>query len=445
MKHNFFKTILLLTGMMAVSCVKNEPLDIEGDYKKGIQERATEREAKEKEAQEKADEESKKAWDSYYKMLTEYKQKSWAGEKPFTYMFWSGWGAVEGLDKSWLQSIPDSITAISIWGGWGKEPEELTENQIFDIDRFHEKGSTIFTCYQVSEVGLGLPGGLEEFTKKYGREKSSEAETKRAKIYAREIARHIIALNFDGFDIDWEPTVGDHGSGYHEFAGGQGRVNSFTDNMITFFTELGKYFGAKYSGDERKQYLTELFNENNTEYHSAEKESIAKYKPYFEKYKAVDKKFDLIFDGQFFPMTEELDKYFDKYVMQDYGRVDQFSNYLVSPIIAVGGRSTYIPNNKRAASTAELEKGQFSLLIDKAKAYPTKNGGVSGYKGDFDYRSDVNTDDFANYLVKNKINGRKYKHYAYFREAIRIMDPRSAEEYKTYEEKIVIRTPKNPK
>jgi len=55
--------------------------------------------------------------------------------------------------------------------------------------------------------------------------------------------------------------------------------------------------------------------------------------------------------------------------MQDYGRVDQFSNYLVSPIIAVGGRSTYIPNNKRAASTAELEKGQFSLLIDKAKAY----------------------------------------------------------------------------
>ena len=47
MKHNFFKTILLLTGMMAVSCVKNEPLDIEGDYKKGIQERATEREAKE--------------------------------------------------------------------------------------------------------------------------------------------------------------------------------------------------------------------------------------------------------------------------------------------------------------------------------------------------------------------------------------------------------------
>jgi len=153
--------------------------------------------------------------------------------------------------------------------------------------------------------------------------------------------------------------------------------------MITFFTELGKYFGAKYSGDERKQYLTELFNENNTEYHSAEKESIAKYKPYFEKYKAVDKKFYLIFDGQFFPMTEELDKYFDKYVMQDYGRVDQFSNYLVSPIIAVGGRSTYIPNNKRAASTAELEKGQFSLLIDKAKAilkaFENNNAEVTKY------------------------------------------------------------------
>ncbi len=45
-------------------------------------------------------------------------KKAWAnqGEKPFIYMWWTGWRAVDGLDRSWLQSIPDTTTAISLWG-----------------------------------------------------------------------------------------------------------------------------------------------------------------------------------------------------------------------------------------------------------------------------------------------------------------------------------------
>lgn len=433
----------LLTAFTMWSCVKTEALDLEKDYTAASAERSkiiAEQEAK---AQAEAEAAAEKQWEAYYKMLTEYKQKAWKGEKPFVYSFFSGWVAVEGLNQTWLQSLPDSLSAVSIWGGFGKEPEEMTENQRFDLEMFHKKGSKVFTCYQVPNVGLGLPGGSTKFYEKYGNEKTADAEIQRSQIYARELARHIIALDFDGFDIDWEPTVGNHGGGYHEFAGrGAYSTRGYHDNMVTFIEELGKYFGAKYEGEQRKQYLRDLFDENFAGYHEKEKEFIQKYKPYFEKYNAVDKKFYLLFDGEFFRMTEELDKNFDKYIMQDYGRSDSFRTYLNS--WTAGGSPSYYPPNTKVSSTAELEKGQYDWLINKAKNYKTRNGGVSSYKGEKDYSStheDVNFRDL--YMVPNKIKFRKYRHFAWHREAIRIMDPRSDQEYAEYVETLpIIKTPK---
>ncbi|GIZ16354.1 endoglycosidase [Capnocytophaga catalasegens] len=447
------RTIKLIGGALVLmltiwSCVKTEPLDLEKDYTKASAERSKSIAEQEAKAKAEAEAEQEKKWEAYYKMLTDYKQKSWKGEKPFSYMFWAGWVAVEGIDKSWLQSIPDSTTAIAIWGGYAKEPEELTENQKFDLDIFHKKGSKVVTCYQVSNVGQGLPGGLELFIKKYGREITAEKETERVQIYARDLARHIIALNFDGFDIDWEPTIGNHSrAGYAEFVSTNPLympVNGYHANMITFIKELGKYFGARYEGDERKTHLRNLFDENFAEYHEKEKEYIKKYKPYFEKHNAVDKKFYLLFDGQFFQMTKEMDKYFDKYVMQDYGRVDTFSNYLSSWTANDKGSRTpeYYPPATRASSTAEFEKGQFTLIIDKAKAYKTKNGGVSSYKGELDFATTARDIGFSNYMNNNHIKFRNYKNYAWMREAMRVMDPRTDQEYGQYKEELIIRTPK---
>lgn len=430
---------MLLTTSLFWSCNKVEPLQLDTEYAKQSAERSKVLAEQEAQKQAEAEGEAQKKWDSYYEMLTEYKQKSWKGEKPFTYMFFAGWAAVEGLNQTWLQAIPDSVTAVSIWGGLAKEPSELTENQIIDLEMFHKKGGTVFTCYQVSQVGQGLPGGADAFNQKYGREETADAETKRSQIYARELARHIIALNLDGFDIDWEPSVGNHGRGYAEFTNGNG-AHRETANMISFFTELGKYFGAKYEGDERKQYLRDLFDETKPEYHENEKEFIRKYKPYFEKLNAVDKKFYLLFDGQFFPMTQELDKYFDKYVMQDYGRVDTFDRYL-SQWTHGSGRN-YTPPATRVASTSEFEKGQYPSLIDKAKAYKIRNGGVAAYKGEKDYGTTSKDIGFTNYMINNKVS-RNYKNYAWFREAIRIMDPRAAHEYAGYKDELVIKTAKN--
>lgn len=439
MKTSIKLGAFLLATTFLWNCSKVEPLQLDKEYAKQSAERSKAIAQAEAEAKAKAEEEAEKKWETYYQMLTEYKQKSWKGEKPFTYMFFSGWAAVEGLNQTWLQAIPDSVTAISIWGGYSKEPDQMSENERFDLDMFHKKGSAVFTCYQVSQVGQGLPGGADAFNQKYGREQTADAETKRAQIYARELARHLIALNFNGFDIDWEPSVGDHGRGYAEFTNGNGAGRE-TKNMISFFTELGKYFGAKYEGDVRKQYLRDLFDETKTEYHEKEKEFIQKYKPYFEKWGSVDKKFYLLFDGQFFPITEELDKYFDKYVMQDYGRVNTFAQYLNS--WTHGGSRTYTPPATRVASTSEFEKGQYPSLIDKAKAYKSKNGGVAAYKGEKDYSTTHRDIGFSNYMINNKVASRNYQNYAWFREAIRLMDPRPESEYAQYKYELVIRKPK---
>ena len=427
---------LCVLGLWMANCVKPEPLDIEKDYKQQMTERAKQEQQQAAEAKAKAEAEAEKKWDAYYKMLTEYKEKAWknTGEKPFIYMWWTGWRA-NALEQTWLQSIPDTTTAISLWGGCGKQPADMTANEKFDLEMFHKKGSKVFVCWQVSNVGQGLPdegnkSGFALFREKYGEEKTPKNETFRCQIYARDLARYIIACGFDGFDIDWEPNIGNHShSGYNEFASGVGRANSYRQNMDTFIREIGKYFGEKYTGEERKQHLRELFNENNTSYHPKEKEYIAKYKPFFEKGNFENKRYFLLFDGEYRTLsnTDEVDAYFSKYIMQDYGRVD----------------SPFTNDTFKSISTSEFEKGHFLLIIDKAKAAKQKRvGGVGSYHGELDYTHSAESALFKGYMQTNKITGRKYKHYAWLREAIRIIDPRSNDDYKDFKEEMTIKKPK---
>ena len=349
-------------------------------------------------------------------------------------MWWTGWRAVDGLDRSWLQSIPDTTTAISLWGGYGKQPADMTENEKYDLDIFHKKGSKVFLCWQVSNVGLGLPSegkenGFALFRQKYGEQKTSENETFRCQIYARDLARYIIACGFDGFDIDWEPNIGNHNrSGYNEFASGTS-VNGYNQNMNTFIAEIGKYFGDKYSGDQRKQYLRELFDENHSGYHEKEKEYIRAYKPFFEKGNYVEKKYYLLYDGERQLNFTLNDEYISKYIMQDYGssRVD----------------NTFTSNKHKSVSTSEFEQGQFKSIIGKAEAAKQKRvGGVGSYHGEIDFSTSAEDVAFKSYLQEKKIEGRKYKHYAWMREATRIIDPRSTDEYKNFKEELTIRKPK---
>lgn len=96
---------------------------------------------------------------AYFADLRDYKEKAWlnsgasGGQTPFFYFWYSGdtWKSEKGIAKSWLQSLPDSLTAISLWGGLGgMRPSELTDNMKKDLEVFHEKGSTVLMCWQTS-------------------------------------------------------------------------------------------------------------------------------------------------------------------------------------------------------------------------------------------------------------------------------------------------------
>ena len=68
---------LCVLGLWMANCVKQEPLDIEKDYKQQMTERAKQEQQQAAEAKAKAEAEAEKKWDAYYKMLTEYKEKAW--------------------------------------------------------------------------------------------------------------------------------------------------------------------------------------------------------------------------------------------------------------------------------------------------------------------------------------------------------------------------------
>ena len=152
--------------------------------------------------------ENKKALEAYWQQLREYKQKAWlntgkaGGQVPMVYFWFDGptWQPVKGIARGWLQAVPDSVVAISIWGGTNMRPETLTDNHKKDIEIFHKKGSAILMCWQTPGVGLGLPAtkegvsGYQNFHNKYP---YPECYEQWPAIYARELARYIIAMDFD--------------------------------------------------------------------------------------------------------------------------------------------------------------------------------------------------------------------------------------------------------
>lgn len=380
-------------------------------------------------------EEAKKALDVYWQQLREYKDKAWlntgenGGQKPMFYYWYAGtmWRAEDGLPRTWLQSIPDSITCISLWGGLAIRPTQLTENMKKDLEIFHKKGSKVLTCYQVSAVGLGLPGGKnaegkdisgwEYFRQKYPCDTDYD---KWPEIYAREIARHIIALGLDGFDIDWEPACGDHGSDRNRCGHNFVRQDA-GEHMDRFIKEIGKYFGPVGNNHlvknqtDREANIKTLFEASTAGYHSNEKVFIDEFKPHLPSDYAT-KRYYLCADvpcgaylSEIFTETGLFEIYFDKHFVQDYGNGVSTGRFIPS------GKAEY------NSTGAEYERGQWNTLPSKAKAIKERRvWGFAGYHGEMDYE---NSYESANYKNSWKFPA-KYKNYACTRALIRESDPR---------------------
>ena len=384
--------------------------------------------------------ENKKALEAYWAQLRDYKQKAWlntgaaGGQVPMVYFWYDGptWQPIKGIARGWLQSVPDSVVAISIWGGTNMRPETLTPNHKKDIEVFHKKGSAILMCWQTPGVGLGLPAtkdglsGYKNFRNKYP---YTECYNQWGELYARELARYIIAMDFDGYDVDWE-TCGDHGTVTEEGTPFMVDENDENSNLGKFVKEMAKYFGpvgadhAVKTQAEREANLKALFDASTAGFHAKEKEYIDEFKPYLpanyltKRYyfcADVPCRVAAIFRDANFP------KYFDKHFLQDYA------------VDGVGTHIQHLGGKYYNSTSANYQAGNFRVMINKGKA--VKRGeiwGLGAYHGQSDYAVTNESDaHFKKYLQDNNIN-RKYLHYAWTREAIRIANPRP--DYSGYKE-----------
>ena len=437
----FVYTLLALT-IGFTSCSKwTETVSKAEDFEKAaLEDLKNKRDAAKWLAEAERTEENKKALEAYWDQLRDYKQKAWlntgsaGGQVPMVYFWFDGptWQPVKGIARGWLQAVPDSVVAISIWGGTNMRPETLTPNHKKDIEVFHKKGSAILMCWQTPGVGLGLPAtkdglsGYKNFRNKYP---YTECYNQWGELYARELARYIIAMDFDGYDVDWE-TCGDHGTVTEEGTPFMVDENDENSNLGKFVKEMAKYFGpvgadhAVKTQAEREANLKALFDASTAGFHAKEKEYIDEFKPYLpanyltKRYyfcADVPCRVAAIFRDANFP------KYFDKHFLQDYA------------VDGVGTHIQHLGGKYYNSTSANYQAGNFRVMINKGKA--VKRGeiwGLGAYHGQSDYAVTNESDaHFKKYLQDNNIK-RKYLHYAWTREAIRIANPRP--DYSGYKE-----------
>ncbi|WP_373837242.1 glycoside hydrolase family 18 [Bacteroides heparinolyticus] len=251
MKTNKNRLPVLALVMLAIGIIigcenQNEitPINVETKaIMDQIREKDIKKWAEEKELQRLQDELDKaynervaKMYDKYWESLRAYKKSP----HKIVYGWFGGWSATEGINKTWLSKLPDSVDVVSIWGGTSAFGED--DPRYADLKYAQEvKGLRVLLCWQTGTSGLGLPGGVFEFEKRHEGKNSTE----KAKAYAQELTKFIKDHNLNGYDIDWEPNVGNHGSGcsnlYHNCEDG----TNDEAPIRAFIEEMGKTFGPK--------------------------------------------------------------------------------------------------------------------------------------------------------------------------------------------------------
>lgn len=141
----------------------------------------------------------------YYAALREYKKSDHA----VAFGWYGNWTGTGASLANCLTSLPDSTDFVSLWGCW-KNP---TEAMLKDL-RFcqKEKGLKALVCFIVLDIGDQItPSGHSESLaarKEYWgwKDGDSLAIDKSIRKYANAICDTIDKYQYDGFDLDWEPS-----------------------------------------------------------------------------------------------------------------------------------------------------------------------------------------------------------------------------------------------
>lgn len=157
----------------------------------------------------KADAELAESHQRYLENLRAYKES----DHQVTFGWFGGWSA-DGPKSRYLYHLPDSTDFVSIWGGWSN----LTEAQKADLKRAQtEKGIKALTCVLMFQIGDAItpPKPLEDsllnwsqWQHKFWGWDDSKPETIGPAVdrYADALLDTIFKYDYDGFDLDAEPS-----------------------------------------------------------------------------------------------------------------------------------------------------------------------------------------------------------------------------------------------
>ena len=196
---NKIKTLIAMSFLAGAmfSCTEVEPLALDGQAAKDLYENrdkdkwAAEDAQKEQNIQDsiRISEENKRKYELYLADLVEYKKT-----KHLVMFGWfNSWSATTPSEYSQLNLIPDSMDIVSIWGNrW-----DLDEARMEQLKEVQSKGTKVIVGYIVENVGNGL---------NHPKNTWSDDPEEGVIGYAKSILDSIAKYNYDGFDIDYEPS-----------------------------------------------------------------------------------------------------------------------------------------------------------------------------------------------------------------------------------------------
>ncbi|MDR0508016.1 MAG: glycoside hydrolase family 18 [Dysgonamonadaceae bacterium] len=343
--------------------------------------------------------------EAYYANLRAYKATMF--DRKLSWGWFGGWTGVGASMLSSLNGLPDSLDIAAIWGDW----RTMTDARKADLERTQKiKGTKVVVTELIGSFnwrGLAPEDIADEDVMNYwgwegeldpkgdyvsvtiGRlytAMPTPAQEAAIRKYARTVAENILSLGYDGYDIDYE--IG---------WGSAGNLVEYSERLIIYVDELGKYMGPK-SGTDKL----------------------------------------LIFDGAICNVPEPIGPYCNLFVIQAYtsnsynnlntginrfsGAVNAFKNVMSVEEIAKKTVMTEDYENSRASTGGvnhTLESGEVTNSVKGMALWqPTYNGvkyersgGFGAYHIEYEYNS------------VGKISG----FYPWIREAIQTVNPAAAE------------------
>lgn len=324
--------------------------------------------------------------EQYFADLRAWKATGAHNERPVSFGWFSNWSPEGPIRKGYLASLPDSIDMVSMWSG----PFDLNEAKIADKNTFQKKkGGRIYVCYILHNIGTGItPSSVAEKVQAenpgvVGKEltalinkanaeywgytsgiKGSEDHLAAIEKYAKALVDKIVEADYDGLDIDWEPSGGGDGDGSLKGAGGK---------YLHYLVEVvGKYFGPKATERPNGKYF------------------------YF------------MIDGEIWNSYKESAPYFDYFISQAYYSFTGESR--IRQLVDWCGEEYY--DTRKHILTEDFERNWDTggVLLNWAGFNSTRGpkGGVGAYRLDNDYD---NTPDYKYMRQAIQINQKAYKEY----------------------------------